>query len=418
VGADVVVVGGGVIGVCCALELSRRGARVTLLERGAELAWGCSAGNAGLICPSHATPLANPAALRQGLRWMFKPDSPFYLRLRPAVIPWLARFVAASTAARAHASAAVVRRLSTASLALHAELAAEGLDTGFQHSGVLNVYETEEGLEAGRREAVSSAAVGVRAEVLDPAGARDLEPALGGSAAGAVYYPGDAYCDPLRFVRAVGAAAVEAGAEIRTRVEAIGLRRRNGRVEAVVTTAGEIRASSVVLAAGAWTPRLVRELGLYVPVEGGKGYHVDLERGDGDPRIPVYLQEARVIATPLPGALRLAGTLELAGLDLSVDRRRVEAIERAGRRAVRGLEPRRTLEVWRGLRPCTPDGLPIVGRVPASENIVLATGHAMMGLTLGPVTGRLVAEITAGEAPSHPLEPLRPERFQPLLGRD
>jgi D-amino-acid dehydrogenase len=349
---------------------------------------------------------------------MFKPDSPFYLRPRPGVVPWLARFVAASTPARAHASEAVVRRLSTASLAIHEQLAAEGLDSGFEQRGSLNVYETEEGLEAGKREALSASAAGLPVEVLDRAEAQELEPAVGGSAVGAVYYSGDAHCDPLRFVRAAGAAAAEAGAEIRTRVDAIGLRRRNGRVEAVVTTAGEVTAGTVVVAAGAWTPLLVRDLGLYVPVEGGKGYHVDLERGDGDPRIPVYLQEARVIATPLPGALRLAGTLELAGLDLTVDRRRVEAIERAGRRAVRGLESRRTLEVWRGLRPCTPDGLPIVGRVPAYQNLVLATGHAMMGLTLAPITGRLVAEIATGEAPSHPLGPLRPERFQPLLGRD
>jgi D-amino-acid dehydrogenase len=138
----------------------------------------------------------------------------------------------------------------------------------------------------------------------------------------------------------------------------------------------------------------------------------------GDPSIPIYLQEARVIATPLARALRLAGTLELAGLDLSVNRRRVDAIVAAGRRAVHGLEPRRTLEVWRGLRPCTPDGLPIVGRVPAFENLLLATGHAMMGLTLAPVTGRLVAEVATGQPPSHALEPLRPERFQPLLGRE
>ncbi len=206
-GADVVVIGGGAIGVCCALELSRRGARVALLERGAELAWGCSAGNAGLICPSHGTPLANPAALRQGMRWMFKPDSPFYLRPRPGVVPWLARFVAASTPARAHASEAVVRRLSTASLAIHEQLAAEGLDSCFEQRGSLNVYETEEGLEAGKREALSASAAGLPVEVLGRAEAQDLEPAVGGSAVGAVYYSGDAHCDPLRFVRAAGAAA-------------------------------------------------------------------------------------------------------------------------------------------------------------------------------------------------------------------
>ena len=415
---DVVVVGGGAIGACAALELARRGARVTLLERGGELAWGCSAGNAGLICPSHATPLANPAALRDGLRWLLKPDSPFYLRPRPSVLPWLARFVAASTPERVRASAPVIRELASASLALHAELADAGLDTGLERRGVLNVYESEEAFEEAKREAAETARAGLPVEVLETEKARELEPAVAGAPAGAVYYPGDAHCDPLRFVRSVGAAASEAGAEIRTRVEVLGLRRRNGRVEAVVTTAGEVAAGSVVLAAGAWTPLLTRDLGLFVPVEGGKGYHVDLEPGEGDPRLPVWFQETRVIATPLAGRVRLAGTLELSGLDLSVDRRRVDAIVRAGKRGLRGLESRRVLEVWRGLRPCTPDGLPIVGRPPGLENVVLATGHAMMGLTLAPVTGRLVGEILTGEEPSHDLRPLRPDRFQPILGRD
>ena len=216
----------------------------------------------------------------------------------------------------------------------------------------------------------------------------------------------------------MGAAAVDAGAEVRTRVEVLGVRRRNGRAESLQTTSGEVKAGVVVLAAGAWTPVLARTLGLYVPVEGGKGYHVDLEAATGDPRIPVWSHETRVIATPLRGRLRLAGTLELAGLDERINKVRVDAIVRAARRLVAGLEGRRVVEVWRGLRPCTPDGLPIVGRPPSLENVVLATGHAMMGLTLAPVTGRLVGEILTEQAPSHDLRPLRPERFQPLFGRD
>lgn len=410
---DVLVVGGGAIGAASAFELARRGARVTLLERGSQLAAGCSAGNAGLICPSHAYPLAGPAALRSGVRWMLRRDSPLYVRPRPAILPWLARFAAACTPARADVGMQLIRSLSLASLELHAELAAAGIDTGFSRRGVLNVYETEAGFAIGREEAELHADAGLRSERVDAQGARALEPALVGSLAGGLFYPDEAHCDPEQFVRAVGEAAAEAGAEIRLGVEVLGLRRDGPRATAVDTTAGPVAAGTVVVAAGAWSPGLVRELGIFVPVEGGKGYHVDLEAGQGDPAVPVFLQEARVIATPLPGRLRIAGTLELSGLDLGVDRVRVDAILRASHRVL-GLRGRRVIEIWRGLRPCAPDGLPIIGRPPGHDSVVLATGHAMMGLTLAPMTGRLVAETVAGAPPSHDMSALRPDRFRRL----
>jgi D-amino-acid dehydrogenase len=210
---------------------------------------------------------------------------------------------------------------------------------------------------------------------------------------------------------------VEAGAEVRTRVEALGFRRRTGRVEAVETTAGELPAGEVVLAAGAWTPSLAAELGVYVPLEAGKGYHVDLAPGEGDPDLPVWLNETRVIVTPLEGRLRLAGTLELSGLDLGIDRRRVAAIVRAAERGLPHLRGRRVLEVWRGLRPCSPDGLPVIGRPAALDNVVVATGHGMMGLTLAPVTAQLVGELVSGQPASVELAPLAPDRFRPLVRR-
>jgi D-amino-acid dehydrogenase len=200
-------------------------------------------------------------------------------------------------------------------------------------------------------------------------------------------------------------------------VEVIGFTRRDGRVERVLTTAGDLAAGEVVVAAGAWTPRLVRDAGVSVPVEGGKGYHVDLEAAPSDPPLPVWFQETRVILTPLAGRLRLAGTLELSGLDLSVDRRRVQAIVAAAERGMEGVRGRRRLETWRGIRPCSPDGLPIVGRPDGSRNLVLATGHGMMGLTLAPITGRLVAELVGGGPTSVPAEPLSPDRFRSLLLR-
>jgi D-amino-acid dehydrogenase len=412
---DVVVVGGGAIGAAAALELTRRGAHVVLLERGPELASGCSAGNAGLICPSHSAPISNPAAVRNGLRWIFTPESPFYLKPRLAAVPWLTRFLAA--ARRADEGARLIRELSLASLALHAELATE-IDTSFERRGVLNVYSTEESAAAGRLEAERS---GLRFQALDRAEALELEPALQAHTIGAVYYPDEAHCDSLRFVETVAAAAKAEGAEIRTGVAVRRLRRLNGGV-GLETSDGELRPLTAVLAAGAWTRQLARSVGVYVPLEGGKGYHVDLESSATDPRIPVWLNESWAIATPLAGRLRLAGTLELAGLDLTIDRRRAEAVRRGGERGLRGLQGRKVIDVWAGLRPCTPDGLPVIGTPEGLPGVVLATGHAMKGLSLAPVTARLVGELVAGEPPSHDLTPFRPDRFRPVLplltGRD
>jgi D-amino-acid dehydrogenase len=360
-----------------------------------------------LICPSHSTPLANPAAVRNGLRWMLKRDSPFSLRPRPEALPWLARFLLA--ARQAEAGARVIRGLARASLELHAELARR-VDTGFERRGVLNVYASEETLAAGRREAEHS---GLRFESLDSDQALAFEPALGPRTYGAVYYPDEAHCDPLRFVQAVGQAAVALRAVIRIGTEAR-LRRTTGGV-VVETRDGDLRPGVVVLAAGAWAGRLARAVGVFLPLEGGKGYHVDLEPAERDPRVPTWLQESWVIVTPLPGRLRLAGTLELAGFDLSIDHVRADAVRCGGVRALPGLRGRRVLDVWAGLRPCTPDGLPVIGRPAALGGLIVAAGHAMKGTSLAPVTARLVGELVARETPSHDLEPLSPERFVPLF---
>jgi D-amino-acid dehydrogenase len=407
---QVVVIGGGAVGVCCAHELVRRGYDVMLLERGAELAAGCSAGNAGLICPSHSTPIANPTSLRNGLKWMLRPDSPFYLRPRVGVLPWLARFTLASRAARASRAGVVIRAISLDSLELHAELAEQGLDTGFERRGTMNVYSTAEGFAGGRAEAEEA---GLPVEVLGPEETLELEPSLAEPIVGSTYYPREAHVDPFRFVHAVGAAS---GATIRTGVEVVALRRRNGAV-AVETSEGTLEPETVVLAAGAWSGRLARSAGVFLPLEGGKGYHVDFERGEGDPRIPAWLQSCWAIATPLRDRLRIAGTLELSGLDLGVSDLRVRALQHGAERGFRTLEGRRVLEVWSGLRPCTPDGMPVIGRAPGLPGLVLATGHAMKGVALAPVTSRLVAEIVAGDPPSHDLAPFRPERFRRLLPR-
>jgi D-amino-acid dehydrogenase len=216
-------------------------------------------------------------------------------------------------------------------------------------------------------------------------------------------------------MRATAEAAEDAGATILTHAEVFDLRVHGDRVTVLETALGEMRPREVVVANGAWAAKLARRAGISLPVEGGKGYHVDLGRADADPRLPVYLQEARVIATPFEDRLRLAGTLQLTGLDMRVDRVRVGATLNAGVRALRGIDAARVREVWRGIRPCTPDGLPVIGRSERVANVVFATGHAMKGLHLAPGTGRLVAQVVAGEEPMHDLAPLSPDRFR--LGR-
>jgi D-amino-acid dehydrogenase len=391
---DVLVVGAGAIGAAAAYELARRGARVTVVERSTTAA-GCSYGNAGLICPSHAEALANPAAIRDGLRWIGRRDSPFRLHPRLALVPWLARFGAAALPSRSHAASRRLRALAERSLTRHASLADE-LPTSFARRGILSVYERP-------------GAPGM----LSAAEAREVEPALSPAIAGAVLHPAEAHCDPSAFVAALLAGAAEHGADVRTGVEILRMRRANGSISGLDTTDGPLAAGTVVLAAGTWTRELAGQVGVHVPLEAAKGYHLETDSAPLRAGIPVYMEEARVIATPLEGRMRLAGTLELAGLDLRVDHVRLGALLDAARRTLVLPERTRTVKVWRGLRPCAPDGLPIIGPVDGVENLLLATAHAMLGITLAPVTGELVADLLSGTEPPG-IAPFAPGRFRRL----
>lgn len=413
-GERALVIGGGVVGVCCAYYLARAGLPVTLVEK-ADICAGSSYGNGGLVVPSHAVPLAAPGVWTKALRWMVDPEGPFFIkpRLDPALATWLWRFRRACTEAHVRRATPLLRDLSYASLALFRELAAiDGLEFGYQEKGALAVFLTETGLAAGVREAQVLGEAGIATKVVDRAGARALEPSLVPEVVGGVFYPEDAHLTPDRFVTGLARVAESLGVEIRRGTEVLGFQTAGRRIVAVETTRGDVHIDQIVLAAGAWSPGLGRLLGLDVPIQAGKGYSVTYERPADGPRMPLMLKEARVGVTPMGEALRFAGTLELAGLDLTINRRRVDAIVRAPARYIRGVEGLKLLEIWRGLRPCAPDGLPILGRSPRFENLILATGHAMIGVSLGPITGKLVAELAVGERPSLDIELLGPGRFR------
>lgn len=413
---DVIVVGGGPVGACAAQALASEGAAVTLLERESEIcpvASGAYA-NCGLLVPSDSLPLASPGALGQGLRWLLDASSPFYIAPRPSpdLVRWLWLFRAAATPGRVAAAMPVLRGLHAASAELHDALAADGGEHWlFHHDGVVQAYEAPAAFEEALEELEAARRLGVRAEVLDEAAVRVRFAGVRGRLAGAVFFPDDGHMDPAAFTRAMADRAAAQGADVRPDTEVYALEPDGAEVK-VLTTRGDLTAGQVVLAAGAWTSLLSRDLGLPLPIEPAKGYSVDVERPDGFPDVPLYLGDAHVVITPLGDRLRLGSTLELAGWDMRVRRRRVARLREGAERVVGIPADGEVRQVWRGPRPVTPDGLPVVGRVPRRERVIVAAGHCMLGLTLGPVTGRLVAEIAGGRSPRLDLALLSPTRFR------
>jgi D-amino-acid dehydrogenase len=256
-------------------------------------------------------------------------------------------------------------------------------------------------------------ALGMPAEVLSPAEAAALDPGVRLEVAGAVYFPLDCHLDPGRLMATLRRRVAERGADLAWGTTVTGWRVRGDRVNAVATNRGEVSADEYVLAAGAWSSAMARDLGVRLPLQAGKGYSLTLEHPPRQPRICSILTEARVAVTPMGAALRFGGTLELTGLDLRVDRARVRGIVRSIPQYFPDFsrEDFDDVPVWSGLRPCSPDGLPYVGRCARYQNLSTATGHSMMGVSLAPVTGRLMAEILSGETPSLDVRALSPDRF-------
>lgn len=419
---SVLIVGGGVIGLCVAWYAVQRGHRVTLLERGAGPDHdSCSLGNAGMVVPSHFIPLAAPGMVGLGLRMMRNPRSPFYIRPRldRDLFDWGLKFVRAANAGHVERSAPLLRDLNLQSRAEYEALSARlgGDGFGLEKRGLLMLCKTEHALEEEARTADMARRLGVPAEVLTPAQAAETDPYVKMDVAGAVYFPLDCHLSPQRFVSSLTRELRAAGADLRFGAEVTGWRTEDGRVLAAHTTENgapaEHAAAEFVIAGGAWSPGVVRGLGLRLPMQAGKGYSVTLQKPRRLPRLCSILTEARVAVTPMGETLRFGGTMEIAGNDLTVRPERVQGILDSVPRYFPEFTPDDLagLPAWSGLRPCSPDGLPYVGRFRRWANLSAATGHAMMGLSLAPVTGRLLAELLSGESPSVEIAALSPDRY-------
>ena len=384
--------------------------RVTVVERHGERRDGCSYGNTGMVVPSHFVPLAAPGMVALALKWMWNPASPFYVkpRLSLELMAWGMRFTRAASALHVDRAAPLLARLHMESRALYEELAATA-DFHFEKRGVLVLCRSAHALEEEAALVDQARALGLSAQVLDAQAAAALEPEVQIDAVGAVHIAEDCNVEPRVLMDALQRKCAAAGVEFVWHTQASGWRIAGHRIRALSTPAGDIDADEFVLCAGSWSPPLARELGLRLPMQAGKGYSLTLERPRRSPRTCAVLSEARVSVSPMNGSLRFGGTMELAGLDETINPIRVRGIIDAVQRYFPDFGPAdfEGVQPWRGLRPCTPDGLPYVGRTARAQNLVVATGHAMMGVSLGPVTGKLVAGLLSGEEAHNLLSPDR-----------
>ncbi|KAF0181475.1 MAG: D-amino-acid dehydrogenase [Limisphaerales bacterium] len=464
----ILIIGSGVIGLSTAYYCARRGHRVTVLERGPESRDGCSFGNAGMITPSHFVPLAAPGMVVLGLKWMWNPESPFYIkpRLDWDLFNWAFKFWQASTAARVNRAAPLLRDLNLASRACFEELedtwsgssrreeaptsqsavneslltSAPTGDFGLVTKGLLMLCKTQHRLDEEAEFAAHANRLGVPAQVLDAKQAAAMDPAVTLDVVGAVFFPKDAHLPPGRFMAALLAQCVAAGVQFEWNAEVVGWRAEAKRVVEVQlapgapvsnrrdvpstagaasdfpTQVGHLRSvafDEFVLCGGAWSPLLARELGLSIPMQAGKGYSLTLPKPPQLPQLCSICTEARLAVTPMGTALRFGGTMEIAGLNEDINPVRVRGIIKSALKYFPAFKESDFdgVQPWRGLRPCSPDGLPYIGRTTKFANLSIATGHAMMGLSLGPITGRLMAQVLSGEPPQFDLSLLSPDRY-------
>jgi len=412
----IAIVGGGVIGLCTAYYAAERGHRVTVFDRAAEGDRGCSYGNAGMITPSHFVPLAAPGAIRLALKWMWNPESPFYMkpRLDRRLMEWAWRFRQAATARHVNESAPLLLQLNLAGRACFEQLAAEwGNDFGLSTNGMIMICNSEEGLEHETATAEVGRALGLPVETLDAKQLSAMEPGLSMRAVGGVYFPMDAYLTPDRFMSALIERLRQRGVDLAWNTAVTGWNRGEGRIEGVMTSRGAVDADEFVICGGAWTADIARQLKLRLPMQAGKGYSITLPMPRKQPAHAMILSEARVAVTPMGSALRFGGTMEITGSDLSINPARVRGIVKAVTTYLPDFsaDDLQQVQPWAGLRPCSPDGLPYIGRFQSFDNLSVAAGHAMMGLSLGPITGKLMSELLSGAAPSIPIERLSPDRY-------
>ncbi len=408
---DILIVGAGIIGTAVGAELSRRGAKVCVIDKGS-VGKGCSYGNAGWMTPCFSMPLPMPGLLWKSMKWMLDPAGPLYIKpsFSLDLASWLFQFMKAMNETQARRAVEALVILSQKSLVEYEKLGRKYPEIHFQQKGLLMVSQTPAGVAAAVEELNYVKNIGVPGQKLNAEEAQAMEPALK-SVLGGVYFPQEAMGEPYQVVKALAQEIRSHGGEILEDCELQDLVIANGRIEKVLTSKGDIRAKQVVIATGSWSKSLARLLRLKIPILGGKGYAMIMPPLEKQPQYPMMFIERKIAITPRQNSLRIAGTLELVDQDFSITQQRVESIKKGAREFLHLPQELQVQELWAGLRPCTPDGVPLIGYHKNITNLFLSVGHQMLGLQSGAGTGLLVADLIEGKTPFVDMKVLDANRF-------
>jgi len=411
--SSTIVIGAGVVGVCTAYYLAKRGHKVTIVERG-RIEEGASKGNAGIIALGHP-PLPRPGLVWKTIKWMLDGGSPLYVppRIDFGLYAWMWNFRKACTDEHFKKCMKILADFGWATGQCWDQLIDdEKIECEYHRTGWMDIFRTKEGMEHGLIEAELLRQQGFNVDVIDGDELRLREPAFREEIVGAAHYTDSRFANPGKFVTRLAERVQDMGVEIQTETEVAELVRSNGRVTGVRTTAGtQMSADTIVLAAGVWTSDLGKQVGIKVPMQAGKGYHVNITAPQPCPSVACVLNETYVAVTPMADGLRLAGTVELSGTNHRLLKKRVDMLSAGARNYLQGMEKTRIITSWCGLRPCTADGLPAIGWAPKVENVFVATGHAKYGFAYGPITGKLASECILDGKPSLEIGPMRVDRF-------
>ncbi|OEK03172.1 hypothetical protein BFP97_17320 [Roseivirga sp. 4D4] len=400
----VVIVGAGIVGLSTAYYLNKAGIDVTVIDS-TDGNDNCSYGNAGYVSPSHIIPLASPGIINQGLKWMLSSSSPFFIKpkLSRDLLKWGWLFKKAATDKRVKAAIPVLYDLTTQSQRLYeALMSEESIEAGYNKPGLLMVCQTEAALKHEIELVDIANQYGLEASVLSKAETETHDPNVNYDMAGAVYFGCDGWMTPNVFMEQFKGLLLKKGVKIdfKTELQEIGL--KANKITEFITDRGSYQADEYIMAAGSWSSILAKKLKIDLPLQPGKGYSFTLSDPPVSPKLPSILVEARVATTPMLEGMRIAGTMEITGTNHKINNKRVQGIIDSVQEAIPDFQDYdfSNIKPWAGLRPCTPDGLPYIGRPQGFENLQIGTGHAMLGWTLGPITGKLLCQNIIGEATS------------------